>query len=268
MSPADTSTAAGPPRGYREGAVGGTLVVARLDCYDAVCAALRAGSLHAWASAQPGARAMAGRGVAWATRLPDGPDVVVRHSRHGGMLASLTGDLFIAPTRAPRELDTSLRLRASGVRTPELLAYVVYTAAGPLCRADVVTELVNGLDLPGALQAHHAHQERHEIRVAVSRLMEALWIAGAHHPDLNARNVLVATPLEARKAYVLDVDRVVFGKPRDERPREMLRNSVRLQRSLRKVRDGMGIDLTLNEILALANFRQHGNVAVIEPPTE
>ena len=53
--------------------------------------------------------------------------------------------------------------------------------------------------------------------------------AGAVHPDLNMRNVLV----DGTNAYVLDVDRVYFLPPND--PRVAERNRARLLRSARKL---------------------------------
>lgn len=180
-----------------------------------VDAILSAGTtLHTWAGRTPGARALRGRGTSYAVRLGDMP-VVVRHSWHGGLLAPVTRDLFLAPTRAPHELAVSLRLRAAGVPTPEVVAYATYTALAGLERADVVTREISGheLDSPEGADA----------------LLSAMSRAGAVHPDLNMRNVLV----DGATAYVLDVDRVYFLPPDD--PRVTERNSARLLRSARKL---------------------------------
>jgi 3-deoxy-D-manno-octulosonic acid kinase len=181
----------------------------------AVDAVLASGlTLHAWAAHRPDARPLRGRGTAYAVPLGD-ERVVVRHSRHGGMLAPITRDLFLAPTRAPHELDVSLRLRAAGVPTPEILAYATYAVLPGIERADVVTREITGdeLDAPAA----------------ADDLLSAMQRAGAVHPDLNMRNVLVA----AGTAYVLDVDRVYFLSPGDRRSDE--RNRARLLRSARKL---------------------------------
>jgi hypothetical protein len=229
-----------PPTGYRESTARGTLVAARADLHDMVCAILRGATLHAWAAEQPGAQPMQGRDTAWGTRLPNGPEVVVRHSRHGGLLAPLTRDLFLAPTRAPRELEVSLHLRSTGVRTPEVLAYAVYTATGPLCRADVVTARVHGVALPAAWASAVDPAQREAIADAVGALLGALSNAGAHHPDLNARNVLVAPTGDGLTAWVLDVDRVQFGRSvRDI----AARNAGRLAHSLAQLRAEGTIDL-------------------------
>ena len=50
--------------------------------------------------------------------------VVVRHNRHGGMLAPITRDLFRSPTRAPHELAIVGTTARAGVPTPRMLGYV------------------------------------------------------------------------------------------------------------------------------------------------
>jgi len=171
-------------------------------------------TLHTWASRVPGARSLHGRGISYAVTL-GGTPVVVRHSRHGGLLAPVTRDLFLTPTRAPHELTVSVRLRANGVLTPEIIAYATYAVLPGLCRADVVTREVLGTEL---LSVEGAEQ-----------LLAMMSRAGAVHPDLNMRNVLVDGP----NAYVLDVDRVYFLPPND--PRVTERNTARLLRSARKL---------------------------------
>lgn len=170
-------------------------------------------TLHAWASATVEHRAMRGRGTSYAVLL-GGTPVVVRHSRHGGLLAPLTRDLFVAPTRAPYELHAAIRLRTSGVPTPEIVAYATYTVMPGVRRADVVTREVAGHPLRTVAEA--------------GPLLAAMSRAGAVHPDLNARNILVGT-----ETYVLDVDRVYFLPPDD--PRVIARNRARLLRSARKL---------------------------------
>src|SRR5690606_16154026 len=152
---------------------------------------LEAQTLHAWAAHQPARRALHGRGVAWAVALPGGTNVVVRHSRHGGALAGLTGDRFLAPTRAPHELSVSLWLQSSGVHTPTMIAYATYPAGPLLRRSDVVTA-----EVPGARDLGSVCMEGGaELDAALDStgiLLDSLARAGAHHPDLNVKNVLLA----------------------------------------------------------------------------
>lgn len=171
-------------------------------------------TLHGWAARTPNARPLRGRDIAYATMLAGAP-VVVRHSRHGGLLAPLTQDLFLAPTRAPHELDVAIRLRAAGVPTPEIVAYATYAVIPGIERADVVTREVAGRELTRPEEAE--------------TLIQAMSRAGAVHPDLNMRNVLV----DGATAYVLDIDTVYFLRAGDHRIDQ--RNRARLMRSAHKL---------------------------------
>lgn len=205
----------------------------------AVRAALRSGTLYAYAAAQEEARPLVGRGIAYAAPLPDGAAVVVRHSKHGGLLASLTGDLFLRPTRAPYELEVALRLAGAGVPTPAIVAYAVYPVGPLFRRSDVASlEIADSTDLAAVLKLG-SHAERRAALDATATLIGELTRCGARHHDLNVKNVLLAPSAagDTRQltAYVLDVDRVEFGAPGDARITE--RNLQRFARSARKWRD-------------------------------
>lgn len=221
----------------------GVRATAREDVAEAVARALAAeGTLHRWASLQPGRRALQGRGVAWSVPLPlpGGPRAVVRHNRHGGLLARLTGDRFLTPTRAPSELAISLRLGAAGVPTPAVLAYALYPAGPLLRRADVASlEIEDGGDLPWALGRWPG--SRGALLAATARLIAQLTRAGARHPDLNVKNILLAVDDRDARAYVLDVDRVLFGAPDDPRITEA--NLDRFARSVRRWHERHGAPL-------------------------
>jgi 3-deoxy-D-manno-octulosonic acid kinase len=202
-------------------------------------------TLYEYAARHPGARAMQGRGATYAVPLPQAPGrVVVRHNRHGGLFAPLTRDLFLAPTRAPHELEVSLALTQAGVPTPELLAYAVYPPGGVLQRSDVCSrEIPRSRDLAEVLMKG-SDAERESALLGAARLAAMLARAGARHHDLNAKNVL----LTDGKAYVLDVDRVTLGMD----PGEALRgNLARLEHSLRKWRDRFGARVSDPDIAGL-----------------
>ena len=218
-----------------------------------VGAALGHGSLYAYARSHPTARALAGRGVAYAVSLPgDTRRVVVRHNRHGGMLAAVTGDVFRWPSRAPLELATAHTLRAAGVSTPEIVCYALYRAAPGFCRADVVTlEVPDSRDLSAAITSPDADRRMRALH-ATARLVQRLTTAGARHHDLNVKNVLLRDrPYDGEDAdaLVLDVDRVVFSSDRHA-VREG--NLARLLRSARKWRARYGAPVTEAELAELA----------------
>ncbi|MBI2795927.1 MAG: hypothetical protein HYX65_04390 [Gemmatimonadetes bacterium] len=223
---------------------------ARDDLAGPVAAILETGrTLHAWAGSQSGARPMHGRGVLWAVPIA-GLRAVVRHSRHGGWLAPVTRDLFRAPSRAPHEMATSRELQRRGVPTPDLLAWASYPAPLGLVRADVVTlELTGGEDLLTALGRADPAEREGSLVPAVGELLAALRKAGAWHPDLNLKNVLL-TPVapRAHKAWVLDVDVVQLGAPGNEGYARL--NLERLLRSAIKRRREMRSPITSADVAA------------------
>lgn len=226
------------PPGYERIRRAGVDAVVRSTLAPAVEEALSAGTLYDYAAHHPEARSLRGRGIAYAVPLPDGETrVVVRRSRHGGMLASITGELFLAPTRAPHELEVSLRLAREGIATPEVVAFSTYRAAPLLRRADVATrEVPDAMDLATAIvKADDATVVRALIH-AVARLLARMTRVGARHPDLNMRNVLVAADENGEfAAWLIDVDRVWFDTPGDARVYEA--NRRRFARSARRLRE-------------------------------
>jgi Lipopolysaccharide kinase (Kdo/WaaP) family len=224
------------PPGYTRFSVGDADVVGLTRLETALREALREGSFYDYAAHHPGARQLVGRGIAFAVPLPDdAARVVVRRSRHGGVLAPITGERFLGATRAPRELEVALRLTRLGVPTPEIVAFATYPAGPAVRRADVLTREVEGsVDLASAL-ADADERAKRALLAAVAKLMASLAAAGARHPDLNIKNVLVARDANGEpEALLLDVDRVWFDTPGSPRVNEA--NLRRFDRSARKWR--------------------------------
>lgn len=226
---------------------------------DALRTALAHGTLYQYAESHTHSRPLMGRGVVHAVPLPgDVERVVIRHNRHGGLLAPLTRDLFLAPTRAPRELLYSERLHEYGVPTPRMLGYVLYDALPGFKRVDVVTrEVPNSFDLAVAFMSDDVALRTRAI-VATTDLLVTMAVVGARHIDLNVKNILLhAGPGSSLAAMVLDVDRVVFDEP------EIVfdLNLERLLRSARKWQTLHGARLTDAELDELA-----GSVRERRPP--
>jgi 3-deoxy-D-manno-octulosonic acid kinase len=242
------------PAGYVQCTVDEAEVVCIDSAVDAVREALRGGPLFEYAGAHPHARTLMGRGVVFSAPLPfDGARVVVRHNRHGGMLAGVTRDLFHGETRAPHELRVSARLRALGVPTPEIVAYVVYPVALGFKRVDVATrEISNSADLSTALLSDDADRRMTALRAAAD-LVSSLSSAGARHADLNVKNILLREGHDASfDAIVLDVDRITFDR---DVAAVLDRNLARLLRSARKWQARYGARVTdaeLGELDALS----------------
>jgi hypothetical protein len=200
---------------------------ARRDVAGAVRQALaESGTLYRWAAARPDRRVFVGRGEAYGVTL-GGAGAVVRHARHGGLLAPLLGDVFIGEPRFYREATLSRRLAEGGVRTPVVLAGVRYRA-GPGHRADIATAAVDGVDLVELFygDAPPAGDPRAAALGAVGRLVRRLHDLGFVHPDLQLRNLLVTGPAGGeREAWLLDVDtcREMSGESDAERARNLER---------------------------------------------
>lgn len=257
------------PAGYvtvEQGGARAVRAVVRAELADAMGAVLARGSLYEHAERHPGALRLTGRGSAYAIPLGEGTRVVVRRSRHGGVFAPLTGDRFFGATRAPRELATAMRLAECGIPTPDVVAYVTYPAGAFRRRADVATrEISGGRDLATVLASAPDAATRRAALAAAARLIALLAAAGARHPDLNLKNVLIAPPSsesgDARGpvAFVLDVDRVWFDRP--GAPRVARANWGRLMRSVAKWRRQHGLVLDESELRVRATGR-----AVDAPP--
>lgn len=242
------------PAGYvRVGVAPREAVVRDREAND-LRAILTASTVHDWASRVYGANLYTGRAPAFGVALPDsGTRIVVRHSRHGGLLAPLTGDWFAGPGRAPHELDMSLRLSNARVATPAFVGYAVYPAGFGLSRIDVmVEEIPSARDLANVVRDGGVTPELVE---ATAQLLAALARAGARHEDLNLKNILISRTVlpnaagNAPRAYAIDVDRVSLGHPR---VRAMEANIARLARSARKWRRARELPFDEAHLAALA----------------
>jgi tRNA A-37 threonylcarbamoyl transferase component Bud32 len=165
------------------------------------------------------------------------------------------------PNRPLRELTASVAARARGVSVPAVVAGAVYPA-GPLhYRADLVTELVpDARDLAEVLFGHPEQERRAEAggdRAAALRatgqLVAQAGAAGVHHPDLNAKNVvlrLTAPNALDVDAWIVDLDRCrVRAAPRPEADTGAMLG--RLERSLRKFERAGGRRLADDDWIAL-----------------
>lgn len=233
----------------------GADVVALAPLARVVREALTFGTLYEFAERQhleraDGARRLEGRGPVYAATLPDRiTRVVIRRARHGGLLARLTSDRFLSPTRAPHELSISCRLRDAGLRTPEVIAYALYPVAPLVVRSDVATREIAGHDLGESLR--NDPDSRPAVLEATAELLRSLTRVGAQHPDLNVKNVLLAPAAGgAFVAWVLDVDRIRLRTAGD--PRVTADNVERLLRSARKWRARQGVQIGDDELARLA----------------
>ena len=227
-------TSASLPAGYERARAGNAEIVALATALPHVLDAMREGSLYEYAAAHRTHHRLHGRAPVHVTPLPNGgPTVVVRHARHGGLLAKVTGDRFAGRTRAARELVLSARLATLGVPTPPIVAYAIYPAGPMLARSDVASLLIEpSSDLATILTGASGLIGRDEALSAAASLLVAMARTGVRHPDLNLKNILVAlTASGTVRAYLLDVDRVGVERARAA---AAAANAARLLRSARK----------------------------------
>jgi tRNA A-37 threonylcarbamoyl transferase component Bud32 len=227
--------------GYERATIGGAKVVALASCMSGIRTIVEQQSLHKFAGLQADTRVFQGRGLTYGVGIPGCGRVVVRHAHRGGVPRHFASDIFLLRLRPLRELIASFRLRALGVPTPEFIAYVTYPAT-PFFRYDVATrEVEDAADLAAWLARTSDQDARTGLIRSAAALIYRLAEAGAHHSDLNAKNILLVRNGGDFDALVIDVDRVRFHVPRS--PMVMDANLQRLERSLRKLR-GRGLTVT------------------------
>lgn len=209
-------------------------MVAAEGVAEAVRAALEAApTLAAWASARAERSRPEGRGTVHVARLA-GRRAAVRHARRGGWMRTL-GDRYLdRPPRPFRELAVSVRLRALGISTPEVLAALAIPAR-PGYRADLATEWIEpGHDLLALLAPNlYPAADRRAGLAAAGREVGRAHRAGLDHPDLNVGNLFLQPAGHGWRAWLLDLDRAAIGRASTDAAR---RNVARLVRSLEKER--------------------------------
>lgn len=235
-------------------------VLAHDDVRDDLLAILNNhGSVYDWAARMPQPRALRGRAPVFVAALPhSGHTVVVRHAWHGGLLAPLTGDRFLRPTRAPREMQIAAALLACGIPTSDICGAVRYAAGAGLVRVDVVSRyLEDSVDLGTVLTGLAPVYPLDLALAATSTLLRQLARRGIVHPDLNVKNILLrptsgpTSPAGTLEALVIDVDVLVWDASWVGEV-AMQRNVARLLRSMRKWRRQYSCDISDDTMAAFA----------------
>jgi len=133
---------------------------------------------------------------------------VVRRYLHGGLLATVTRDLFVGVQRPMRELEASERIRQGGVATPEILAVYLRRSFPGFYRSCILSRLVPQAE---NLRQWLGRAGRDPARWGpmldqVARALSSLHDAGCLHRDLNLGNLLVAPT----GIWILDLDGAVM----------------------------------------------------------
>lgn len=215
---------------------------------------VRFGSLYEWASETPQPRALRGRAPVYVATLPASDWIVaVRHAWHGGLLAPLTRDLWVAPSRAPGELAKSVSLQKANIPSAPVVGYALTPAAPGVVRVDVVSRFLdNTYDLGAVLSGLAPKLEVGASLEAARRLLVLLATHQLVHPDLNVKNVLVRQQGGSTTALVIDVD--IMQWRRDWTVERVMRaNTARVIRSVEKWRRQFAIPLDADQV---SNYRR------------
>jgi tRNA A-37 threonylcarbamoyl transferase component Bud32 len=200
------------PNGYRSEELGKTQIVAREDVLEFVKHAINESkTLFDYAARHPDAEAVKGRQTLYMIPGPGAVRWVVRQLSHGGLLAPITRKRFLKSDR-PRpfnELLLSVRLQQLDIRTPNVVAAVVYPS-GLSYGGEVAREKIeNALDLADCLFGKDDLEpmERAGALAAAGRLIGELHREDVLHPDLNLKNILIQSPTGQPRAYILDIEK-------------------------------------------------------------
>lgn len=177
-----------------------------------------------------------GRGRTPSVALDPHTSMVLRHYRHGGLLAPLFGSLFRGPGRPLRELLVCARAEAAGAPVPRVLCLVLWPVFGPFWSALIGTrEERPASELLSALQKA-GPDEAIRLARATGRAIRSLHDAGVEHRDLQLRNILVVGD-HGERIVVVDLDRAIFHRYGIVPAGRRARNLGRLARSA--VKEGL-----------------------------
>ncbi|MEX0449074.1 3-deoxy-D-manno-octulosonic acid kinase [Spiribacter sp. 221] len=153
-----------------------------------------------------------GRAAAWFIRFHD-EEWVLRHYRRGGLPAKFSNDRFLwiglRRSRPWRELSVLSQLHALGLPVPVPIAGRIQRKTASYT-ADIMTRRIQGARSLAdfMFDAYFRDSQDPSARDGVwretGRVIRMFHAIGAHHADLNVRNILVD---DQRKVWLIDWDR-------------------------------------------------------------
>lgn len=172
-------------------------------------------------------RGEGGRGAAWYVHGGFG-EAVLRHYRRGGMMARLGRRSYLwrgeSAVRSFREFHLLMQLHGDGLPVPAPIA-AMYRRHGVGYDAAILVERIAGAQsLLSAVSKEPSGEAWGLAGIAIGRCHSRF----AHHPDLNANNVLLSAD---RRAWLIDWDKGRFEATAGSWRGDVLQ---RLQRSLVK----------------------------------
>ena len=175
-----------------------------------------------------------GRTLHPSVHLKEGKRIVIRQYLHGGLLRSLTRDLYFFGARSFQELALTEQMRARGLSTIEPIG-AIHRIFGPFYKAHLLSLEISGAkDLIQYFQeigprpsGERLLQKRRTIRSA-GLLVRQFHEAGFFHGDLQLKNILVS----GEQLFLIDFDHSCHQEVLTAEEKKS--NLLRLNRSVEK----------------------------------
>jgi 3-deoxy-D-manno-octulosonic acid kinase len=167
--------------------------------------------------------------------LEDGKRMVLRQYSHGGLLRTITGNLYFFGARSFRELTLTEEVQSCGIPTISSIGAIHHRILFPFYQAYFLSlEVPHAMDLIQYFQEIGAHPSRENLSLkrktirSVGLLIRQLHQAGFFHGDLQLKNILVA----GDQLLLIDFDRSY--RKTTLSVQERMKNLLRFNRSVEK----------------------------------
>jgi len=176
--------------------------------------------------------------------LEDGKRMVLRQYSHGGLLRTLTGNLYLFGARSFQELALTEEIRSCGIPTILPIGAIYHRTLFPFYQAYFLSlEVPRAMDLTQYLREIGPNPSRENLLLkrktirCAGLLIRHFHQTGFFHGDLQLKNILVA----GDKLLLIDFDRS-YRKPALSL-HERMKNLLRLNRSAEKWKR-LGLSIT------------------------
>lgn len=187
-----------------------------------------------------------GRTLHPAIPFGDGKSMVLRQYSHGGLLRTITGNLYFFGARSFRELALTEEIRSCGISTISPIGAIHHRIFFLFYQAYFLSlEVPNAIDLIQYFQEMRARPTRENLSSkrktirSVGLLIRQFHQAGFFHGDLQLKNILIA----GDQLLLIDFDRSY--RRSNLSVQEKMRNLLRLNRSVEKwIQQGLPLTRT------------------------
>jgi tRNA A-37 threonylcarbamoyl transferase component Bud32 len=194
--------------------------------------------------------------------LENGNRMVLRQYSHGGLLRSITRNLYLFGSRSFQELSLTEEIRSCGISTIKPIGAIHRSIFPIFYKAYFLSlELPRAIDLTNFLQKIGSHPSyenlilKRKIIRSAGHLLRQFHQAGFFHGDLQLKNFLVA----GEQIFVIDFDRSYRRSVLSIQ--ERMKNLLRLNRSVEKWRR-FGLPITRTDRWRFFSAYAEGDVKV------